>query len=70
MSQKNNTSIQDKITRLRELTAWFDGDDFVLEEALAKFKEAEALAAEIEEDLTNLKNEVTIIKQKFDTETA
>lgn len=62
---KNNQSIQEKTTKLAELTAWFDSDEFVLEEALDKFKEAEALAAEIEKDLLELKNEITVVKQSF-----
>lgn len=62
---KNNQSIQEKTMRLAELTAWFDSDDFVLEQALDKFKEAEKLAAEIEKDLSELKNEITVVKQSF-----
>lgn len=63
---KNNPSIHDKITTLRELVAWFDGDEFSLEESLGKFEEAEALAREIEEELAALKNEVEVVKQSFD----
>lgn len=64
---KVNKTIQEKTTELNELVAWFDSDEFSLELALDKFKEAENLAAEIEHDLTSLKNEITIVKQKFDT---
>jgi exonuclease VII small subunit len=45
---------------------WFDSDEFELEHALDKFKEAEKLAAEVEKDLMDLKNEVNVIKKKFD----
>lgn len=62
---KNEQTIQEKTAKLAELTAWFDSDEFVLEEALDKFKEAEALAAEIEKDLLELKNEITVVKQSF-----
>ena len=60
-----NKSIQEKTSELTELVAWFDSDKFELEVALDKFKEAEKLAAEIEKDLTSLKNEIQIVKKKF-----
>lgn len=56
------------MTELDQLVAWFDGDKFELEGALEKFKKAEALAADIEKDLQSLKNDVKVIKQKFDSE--
>lgn len=63
---KNNLTIQQKITQLDELVAWFDGDSFTLEEATDVFKKAELLAREIEAELVTLKNEVQIIKTSFD----
>jgi len=65
---KNSTTIQKKITQLDALVAWFDGDDFSLEKATDVFREAEALAREIETDLTELKNEVRVVKASFDKE--
>ncbi len=65
---KSNKTIQEKTIKLTELVAWFDSEDFSLETALDKFKEAEALAAEIEADLLALKNDIQIVKQKFDSE--
>ncbi len=67
MSEKNKT-IQEKTDELNAIVAWFDGDDFTLEYALSKFKLAEELAVGIEKDLSELKNEINIIKQRFDTE--
>lgn len=63
-----NKTIQEKMTELNELVEWFDSDEFTLETALIKFKVAETLAADIEEDLSSLKNEIQIVKQKFDSE--
>ena len=68
MSVKSK-SIQDKTAELNELVAWFDGDDFVLETALEKFKQAEKLAAEIEANLRSVQNEIQIVKEKFDADT-
>ena len=65
MSQENK-SISEKMTKLGELVAWFEGEEFELEAALDKYKEAEKLADEIEKDLSGLKNEITVLKQKFD----
>jgi exonuclease VII small subunit len=67
MSQKNKT-IQDKTAELTKIVEWFDGDDFTIEFAIDKFKEAELLATDIEKDLLSLKNEINVIKQKFDSE--
>lgn len=65
---KENKSIQDNIAELAELVAWFDSEDFSLEIAVDKFKQAEALAEKIETDLTALKNDIQVVKQKFDSE--
>lgn len=65
MSLKNK-SIQEKTAELTKLVSWFDSDEFELELALDKYKEAEKLALEIEDDISNLKNEINIVKQKFD----
>lgn len=65
---KENKTIQDKMAALTQLVTWFDSDDFTLETAIDKFKEAEALAETIEKDLKSLKNEIQIVKQKFDSD--
>lgn len=61
-------SVQDKLIDLSELVGWFQGSSFKLETALDKFKQAEALAEEIEKDLTKLKNDIKVVKRRFDTE--
>jgi len=66
MTKNENKTIQEKITALEGLVAWFDSDEFTLEIALDKFKEAEKLASEIETDLSQLKNDIEVVKQKFD----
>jgi len=47
---------------------WFQSPAFALEEAVTKFKAAETLAEEIEKDLTKLKNDIKVVKKRFDTE--
>ncbi len=69
MSEKNNT-VQDKLTELSELVAWFQSSSFSLEAAVEKFQQAEKLAEEIEKDLTTLKNDISVVKRRFDGEDA
>jgi exonuclease VII small subunit len=64
-----NKSVQEKLADLSELVGWFQGASFKLEDALTQFKAAEKLAEEIEKDLTKLKNDIKVVKKRFDTET-
>lgn len=67
MSEQNKT-VQEKLSELSEMVGWFQGASFKLEEAVDKFKAAEKLAEEIEKDLTKLKNDIKVVKKKFDSE--
>lgn len=64
MSEKS--SIAEKTAKLNELIAWFDGDDFELEKAIDMFSQAEKLAQEIEKDLLEVKNKITVLSEKFE----
>ena len=64
MSEANKT-VQEKMSQLSELVVWFQSPAFKLEDAFAKFKQAESLAEEIEKDLTKLKNDIKVVKKKF-----
>jgi exonuclease VII small subunit len=68
MSDKNNASIAQKIEQLHEMVAWFDSDDFVIEEAVDRFTKAQKLADEIETELREIQNEIVVLKQRFDAE--
>ena len=61
-------TINDKIADLNEKVEWFYGEDFKLDEASEKYKEATKLAKENEKDLENLKNEIKIIEEDFSKE--
>lgn len=63
---KTSKTVSEKMAELGELVAWFESDEFELEKAIAKYKDAETLASEIEHDLSALKNEITVLKQKFE----
>lgn len=68
MSTKNNPSLADQIEQLDKLAAWFEKDDFDIEEAIVKFEEASAVAESVKTKLTELENKITVLKQRFDTE--
>ena len=67
MSKTDNTkTIAEKMEELGNLVSWFESDEFELEQAIDNYKQAEKLADEIEHDLSELKNEVTVLKMRFD----
>ncbi|MBQ3292764.1 exodeoxyribonuclease VII small subunit [Candidatus Saccharibacteria bacterium] len=61
----NTKNLNQKIKKLDEKVEWFNSDEFELDKAVEEYKEALALAVEIEEDLKNLKNEVEVLEQDF-----
>ena len=65
---KSEETIQQKIERLDNLVAWFEGDDFELEQASAKLKDAAKLAKEIEHDLESVANDIQQVKKSFQSE--
>ena len=56
--KENNLTFEEKIAKIERETAWFEGDDFVLEKAIEKYKEIIALVAEVEKELTELENTI------------
>ena len=60
--------INDKIKKLNDEVEWFYGEDFKLEEATKRYKDATKLVKEIESDLEKIKNEVKIIDEDFSKE--
>ncbi|MBR2839747.1 exodeoxyribonuclease VII small subunit [Candidatus Saccharibacteria bacterium] len=59
------TSLNQKIERLDGQVEWFYSDEFKLEEAVSRYKEAVMLAKEIEKDLVGLKNEIEVLAEDF-----
>lgn len=58
-------SLNQKIEKLDGQVEWFYSDDFKLEDATTKYKEAVGLAKEIEKDLNELKNEIEVLAEDF-----
>lgn len=65
-SPKNELTISSQLQQLDELIAWFDQNDFDLDEALKKFDEGVKLTEQLEQRLNKLENKITVLKQKFD----
>lgn len=58
---KTAKKITEKIADLDQQVEWFYGEEFSLDQALAKYEAATKLAKEIETDLGELKNKVEVI---------
>lgn len=63
---KQNKTIAEMRAELGELLAWFESDEFSVEMASEKFTEAEKLAIDIERELMEAKNTITVLKRRFD----
>ena len=63
MSEKK--TLNQKIAELEQDTEWFYSDEFNLDEAVKKYKEAIRLAKELQKDLGELKNEIEILGEDF-----
>ena len=62
---ESKKSLNQKIADLDVQVEWFYSDDFELEKATERYKEALTLAKEIENDLKSLKNEIEILSEDF-----
>ncbi len=58
-------SLNQKIEELDKKVEWFYSDEFKLDEAVDKYKEATKIAKEIEKDLDELKNEIEVLTEDF-----
>jgi exodeoxyribonuclease VII small subunit len=66
VSQQSKLSIEQQLAQLDQMVAWFESEEFTLEEAMQQYEKAEALATLVEARLGELKNEVLVLKKKFD----
>lgn len=58
-------SLNQKIEELDKKVEWFYSDEFKLEEATGKYKEAIKLAKDVEKDLAELKNQIEVLSEDF-----
>ena len=63
---KNDKTIMQKIAELEAAVAWFESDAFQIEESLERYTEAEKMAGDIQKELAEFRNEITVLTKKFD----
>lgn len=62
----NDKTIEQLMAEIDERVAWFQGDDFVLDEAKERFLEVKQLAERIEKALTEMKNEIEMLEKDLE----
>ncbi|MDR1032961.1 MAG: hypothetical protein LBL84_03045 [Candidatus Nomurabacteria bacterium] len=66
MSKKDEAQkLSDKLDNLRAKIDWFYGEDFTLDDAVEHYEELLQLSKEVEKDLGELKNQVTVLSKDF-----
>lgn len=63
--KKEKLSLSERVKELDAKVEWFYSDEFRLEEATEKYRQAMQLAKEIEEDLAKLQNEIEVLSEDF-----
>ena len=63
--KKNEKTIEQMMTELNERIAWFQGDDFNLDEAKQRFIEARQLAKDITAALDDMQHDITVLSEDF-----
>ncbi|MCL2451792.1 exodeoxyribonuclease VII small subunit [Candidatus Saccharibacteria bacterium] len=64
----NQKSLRKLMDEFEAIVAWFGGDDLDVEAATAKFEEGAKLAEQIKKQLLAAKNQIEIVKKKFDAD--
>lgn len=59
MTSKNKT-IEERIAALEQAVAWFESDEFTLDEAVERYQQVQQQAAAIQAELAKLKHTITI----------
>ena len=61
----NEKTIEQMMAELNERIAWFQGDDFNLDEAKQRFVEARQLAKDITAVLDDMQHDITVLSEDF-----
>lgn len=61
----NEKTIEQMMAELNERIAWFQGDDFNLDEAKQRFVEARQLAKDITAALDGMQHDITVLGEDF-----
>lgn len=61
----NDMTIEQMMAELNERIAWFQGDDFNLDEAKQKFIEARELSKKITATLEDMRHDIEVLSEDF-----
>ncbi len=61
----NEKTIEQMMAELNERIAWFQGEDFNLDEAKQRFIEARQLAKKITVALDDMQHDITVLSEDF-----
>ena len=64
----NDMTIEQMMTELNERIAWFQGDDFNLDEAKQRFIEARELSKKITATLEDMRHDIEVLSEDFNAE--
>ncbi len=64
----NDMTIEQMMAELNERIAWFQGDDFNLDEAKQRFIEARELSKKITATLEDMRHDVEVLSEDFNAE--
>ncbi|QCT40513.1 hypothetical protein FBF24_01220 [Candidatus Saccharibacteria bacterium oral taxon 488] len=62
----NEKTIEQMMAELNERIAWFQGEEFNLDEAKQRFIEARQLAKDITAALDDMQHDITVLSEDFD----
>ena len=63
----NEKTIEQMMAELNERIAWFQGEEFNLDEAKQRFIEARQLAKDITAALDDMQHDITVLSEDFST---
>lgn len=63
MSKLESKTIKQRIEALEAIIAWFESEEFELEEGIKKYQQAHKLAQAIINDIETMKHKITVIKE-------
>lgn len=64
----NDMTIEQMMAELNERIAWFQGDDFNLDEAKQRFIEARELSKKIIATLEDMRHDIEVLSEDFNAE--
>ena len=64
----NDMTIEQMMAELNERIAWFQGDDFNLDEAKQRFIEARELSKKITTTLEDMQHDIEVLSEDFNAE--